>query len=103
MARRREDGVVMAVQSAGVDTRPRKERRGRCTARVRAPEGGPEGKEKGARRGVGDGPRAAPHSGEAWGAWVQHRGRAAQCGRQRPGHGARGWRATGAEIGEGGG
>jgi hypothetical protein len=31
----------------GADTRPRKERRGRRTARARAHEGGREGKEKG--------------------------------------------------------
>jgi hypothetical protein len=47
MVRQHEDGAVVAVWSAGVDTRLRKERRGRRIARARAREGGREGKEKG--------------------------------------------------------
>jgi hypothetical protein len=44
---------------------------------------------KRARRGGGDGPREVPHGV----------GRAARCGRQRPGSGARGRRMTGTKIG----
>jgi hypothetical protein len=63
---------------AGVDTRSRKERRGRRIAQARAREGGREGKEKGGHGGngapiigntmrVGDRPRVVPHGSEVWG------------------------------------
>jgi hypothetical protein len=47
--------------------------------------------------GVGNGPRAAPQGGEAWGAMG-----AARHGGQQPSHGARRRRLTSAKIGEGG-
>jgi hypothetical protein len=40
MARRCEDGTAAAVRSVGTDMRPRKERRGRRSARVHAHEEG---------------------------------------------------------------
>jgi hypothetical protein len=47
MVRPCEDGMAAAVWLDGVDTRPRKERRGRWIARARAREGGRVQKEKG--------------------------------------------------------
>jgi hypothetical protein len=69
------------VRSAGADTRPRKEGRGRQSARSHTHEGGREGKEKGGGDGapficnttggrVGDRLQVAPRGGEAWGGGV---------------------------------
>jgi hypothetical protein len=68
MVRQHEDDAAVAVWSAGVDTRLRKERRGRRIARARAREGGREGKEKGARR------RRAPFIGDTVRGWGQAMG-----------------------------
>jgi hypothetical protein len=85
------------ARSPDVDTRPRREREGMLAWPTkekiwRGKKGGAVAMGcsfKRARRGGEDGPREAPHGV----------GRAARCGRQRPGSGARGRHMTGAEIG----